>query len=112
MKQKDMQASEDLPQNRSSWMRNENKGVAPCHTSSGTSPTEKVPETKILHSLKIVKTETFVPEMVWALLPVTWHTPLVEEAQISVCKEIASGKAYFLSILLWAEPLAQPMVAI
>lgn len=112
MKQKDTQASKDLPQNRSSWMRNENKGVAPCHTSSGTSPTEKVPETKILHSLKVVKTESFVPEMVWALLPTIWHMPLAEGPQISVCKKPALGKVYFLSIWLWDEPLAQPMVVV
>lgn len=56
-KQEHRQASDDLPQNQSSWMKSENKGEAPCHTSSGTSPRGRVPETEILHSLEVLKVE-------------------------------------------------------
>lgn len=62
-------------------MKSGNKGGAPCHTSSGTSPGGRVPETKTLHSLKASKAEAFVPQTVRALALPSPSPPPTEEPQ-------------------------------
>lgn len=86
-KQEQRQASEDLPQNQSSWMKSENKGEAPCHTSSGTSPRGRVPETEILHSLEVLKVEHWF-HMWGGLMHFSANTPTYRGSHNSTRQDI------------------------